>query len=128
VATGFFRNFNQSGAITDVPSSFKRPALTGGQANRSDVFLNAFNSPNYTINKNAAALINSGINPNVNRATFSANQPGLCAVHDNWKASPGVTCTPVLNTTNIQLTVVTTATDRTIRLNKYFANNFAVNR
>ncbi|MDR0282393.1 MAG: hypothetical protein LBI53_03650 [Candidatus Peribacteria bacterium] len=70
----FFSDFNHNGHLTSIPSSFKRPALNSTQANGIANFFNAFNSSSYTINKNAADIINGGATPNTNRATFSPNQ------------------------------------------------------
>ena len=75
VGSNFFQSFNYNGKLTNLPTSFKRPALTGGQASQTDNFSNAFNSPGHTLNRNAAAIINGGATPNTNRATFSPNQP-----------------------------------------------------
>jgi len=123
----FFRNFNYMGKITEVPDSFKRPRFNATNANRANNFTNAFNSTGYTINQNATGLINLGATPNSDRNTFSDNQPGLCDIAANWKVT-NTSCTPNLNLKNIQLTVVTTGANQTVRLNKYFANAHRVFR
>jgi len=121
--TNFFENFNRSGRITDVPSSFKRPVLTQAQADGANNFLNAFNSTGYTINRNAADIINGNPTPNTARSTFSCNQPGLSsAIAANRKVSSTCATPPVPNAGDIQLTVVTTGANQTVRVNKYFAN------
>jgi hypothetical protein len=56
--------------------------------NQSSTFNAVFYSPDYTINRNAADIINGATTPDDNQATFSPNQPGLCEVEDNWKVDP----------------------------------------
>ena len=94
-----------------------------GDASKTGNFLNAFNSPNYTLNKDAADIINGGATPNTNRATFSDNQPGLCDIDDNWKVTPGF----CFDSTSIQLTAVVTESGQAVTINKYFANAYTVN-
>jgi surface protein len=82
----FFYNFNYNGALTDLPTSFKRPNISA-ILNGSNNFTNAFNSPNYTLNRNVINIINGNNSPSSDRNTFSNNQPGVCGVHDNWKVT-----------------------------------------
>ena len=122
VGNDFFGSFNQDGHLTDIPLSFKRPAFTGSQASQINNFQNAFNSSSYTINRNAADIINGGATPDTDRNTFSDNQPGLCFVDDNRKVTPG-TCTPnYVDPTSIQLTAELTLANQLVTVNKYFAN------
>jgi surface protein len=127
IYAGFFREFNGDGKITNLPDSFKRPSLDPDMDN----FRNAFNSPLYTLNRNAANIINGGTTPNLNMATFSSNQPGLCDVDDNWKADPSAPCTPSLpgavKPTDIQITAEITSSGQTVTINKYFTNTYSVN-
>jgi hypothetical protein len=130
VGNRFFDSFNRNGKITTLPASFKRPALTQAQANQTGNFEHAFNSPHYTLNRNAADLINGAATPNVNRSTFSYNQPGLCDIDDNWKVDPLATCTPAIESakpTDIQITAEITSSGQTVTINKYFANVFDIN-
>ena len=129
-ADNFFAYFNQNGKLTNIPSSFKRPALNSTDVNKTESFQYAFNSTGYTINRNAADIINGAATPSNNRGVFSNNQPGTCDIPANWKVTTSG-CSPALavaNPSEIQLTVVTTGANQTIRLNKYFSNAFSVNR
>jgi hypothetical protein len=116
----FFYFFNSNGHLIDLPMSFKRPNVQTILNNR-DSFSNAFNSPNYTLNRNANDIISGIDDPPNDRNTFSDNQPGLCNIHKNWKVDY-FGCSD----TNIQLTVVITTARQTVRLNNYFANAFVV--
>jgi hypothetical protein len=71
----FFARFNLNGKLTTLPSSFKRPALDITGMSQEGNFIDVFNSPSYTLNRNAADIINGGATPDSNRSTFSANQP-----------------------------------------------------
>jgi len=51
----------------------------------------------------------------------------LCAVDDNWKVDPFAPCTPTLDS-RIELTVVVTVPGQVVKINKYFANAYSVNR
>ena len=96
--------------------------------NPSNALAHAFDSPDYTLNRNAGDIIGGVATPSVPRWTFSANQPGTCGIHEHRRVVPG-TCVPA--TTDIQLVVVatgaTTAT-RNVGLSKYFSNAYTVNR
>ena len=89
-------------------------------------FENAFNSPSFTLNRDAADIINGAATPNTDRNTFSDNQPGLCDIDDNRKQTPG-TCTPSA-ASRIELKTYITVPGQTVTVNKYFANAHTINR
>jgi hypothetical protein len=123
----FFHEFNYSGNLTNLPDSFKRPDLDPDLDN----FRNAFNSPHYTLNKNAADIINGAATLTKNMATFSSNQPGLCDVHDNRKVDPSAACSAPIapaKPTDIQITAEITSSGQPVTINKYFTNAYSVNR
>jgi len=123
----FFTHFNYLGKITDLPASFRRPAFSPSLVSQPDNFLNAFNSPSYTLNRNASDIINGAADPYFAINAFSANQPGTCEVHENWRVSSGCSH-PLPLMTDMYLKVITTGPNQTVRINKYFANAFMVNR
>jgi hypothetical protein len=96
--------------------------LIAANANKASNFSNAFDSPNYTLNKQALAIINDSITPNSNRSTFSANQPGYCDLDVNRKAVGG-RCS-----SSIDLTAEITAANQTVKVNKYFGNAHTIDR
>jgi hypothetical protein len=96
--------------LTSLPSSFKRPALDVTNASQLNNFFNAFYSPSYTLDRDAALIINGCATPNTDRNTFSDNQPGICIIDSNWKTTatacpyvvlPNSTDTNTINTTFI---------------------------
>jgi len=84
VGNNFFAFFNNYGAITSVPTSFKWPPLSAAMASDTDNFKQAFFSPN-TIDRLAQDIINGCAAPNTIRATFSFNQPGYATLDPNWQ-------------------------------------------
>ena len=122
----FLANFNYHGKITDLPASFRRPAFNSSLVSQPDNFLNAFNSPLYSLNKDAVDIINGAADPYFATNAFSANQPGTCDIHANRKVLSG-SCMQSF-ASQIRLTAEITAPGQTVRVNKYFANAFSVDR
>ena len=85
----FFSNFNYNWKLTSLPDSFK---LSSVAYNKTNGYQNAFNSPNYTINKKVSDLVSWITVPSSDRNTFSDNQPWICGEHPNWLVNPGNAC------------------------------------
>ena len=75
----FFDSFNKNWKLVNLPNSFK---LNSAYANYW--YENAFNSPNYTLNKSVSDLLSWIATPTYDRNTFSDNQPWRCGVDANW--------------------------------------------
>ena len=87
--TDFFKSFNYNWHITNLPDSFK---LNSVVYNKSNAYMRAFNSPNYTLNKNVSDLVSDITIPSNDRNTFSDNQPQRCGVHGNWLVTTSNAC------------------------------------
>ena len=85
----FFRFFNGDWKLTTLPDSF---TMSSVWASASYWYRNAFNSPDYTLNKNVLDLVTWITNPSNDRNTFSDNQPWRCGVHPNWLVNPANAC------------------------------------
>ena len=85
----FFSNFNYNWKLTSLPDSFK---LSSVAYNKTGGYQDAFNSPNYTINKKVPDLVSWITVPSSDRNTFSDNQPWICGEHPNWLVNPGNAC------------------------------------
>jgi hypothetical protein len=83
VGSHFFHNFNYNGRLTSLPASFKWPPMASVPNDSS--FSHAFSSPNYTIDRDASAIINGCATPSPKRWAFSPNQPGYSSLADEWK-------------------------------------------
>ena len=80
----FFDGFNYNWALTSLPDSFQLISIV---YNKSNGYTNAFNSPNYTLNRNVSDLVSWITALSNDRNTFSDNQPWRCGVHPNWLVS-----------------------------------------
>ena len=89
VWNNFFDGFNTSWALTSLPNSFN---LNSVAYNKTNWYMNAFNSPDYTLNKNVFDLVSWVTAPNSDRNTFSDNQSWRCGVHPNWLISTADAC------------------------------------
>ena len=85
----FFAGFNSGWNLTSLPDSFKLNSLA---YDKSNWYINAFNSPNYTLNRNVSDLVSWLTAPNSDRNTFSDNQLWRCGVADNWLVTPASSC------------------------------------
>jgi len=96
--TYFFSNFNQNWAITYLPNSF---TLNSTWATKSNWYKNAFNSPNYTINRNVSDLVADISTPSSDMDTFSDNQPWRCGAPSNWLVNVPTQCPSTITITAV---------------------------
>ena len=77
-----------------LPNSFTMNStwatVTGG-------YNNAFNSSNYTLNRNVSDLVSWVTPPSSDRDTFSDNQPKRCGVDPNWLDTTADACSITYN-------------------------------
>ena len=93
VGNYFFSYFNNDWHIITIPDSFK---LTSVAYNKTNAYYNAFNSSNYTFNRNVSELVEWITPPSSDRDTFSDNQLWKCGVDDNWLVNPNNACKPLV--------------------------------
>ena len=89
VWNNFFYQFDNNWSLTDLPYSF---TMNSTWASVTWWYRNAFNSPNYTLNKKVSDLVSWMTVPLDDRDTFSDNQPWRCGVHENWLVNPAWIC------------------------------------
>ena len=87
--TWFFQNFNHNWAITYLPDSF---TISSTWVSEWKGYYNAFNSPNYTLNKKVIDLVDGVTVPLSNKNTFSDNQLWRCGVSAGWLVNPSGAC------------------------------------
>ena len=85
----FFYYFNYTWKLTSLPDSF---TISSVWASVTSGYSNAFNSPNYTINRKVSDLVSGVTAPSSDRNTFSDNQPWRCGVHENWLVNKANAC------------------------------------
>ena len=88
VAGWFFTLFNSWWALTNLPDSF----TLNSSWITSNWYYNAFNSPNYTLNKKVSTIILWITIPPGDIDAFSDNQPWRCGVHENWLVTTADAC------------------------------------
>ena len=92
----FFTNFNYNWAITYLPNSFTMSSVWSTKYNG---YKNAFNSPNYTINRDVSDLVADISTPTSDMDTFSDNQPWRCGVAQNWLVNLATGCPSTITIT-----------------------------
>ena len=89
VGSAFLSDFNRNWKLIYLPNSFK---LSSKWSTSYYGYKDAFNSSNYTLNRNVSDLVAWITVPSSDMNTFSDNQPWRCGVHANWLVSPAWTC------------------------------------
>ena len=89
-----FAWFNRNWRITYLPDSFTLSSELVLSSNSFDSYYHAFDSPNYTLNRNVSDLVAwISVSPDsYSEYVFSDNQPWRCGVHKYWLVTPVSTC------------------------------------